>query len=395
MTNQNTGSSAASAKSFIPRHIGPTDADVAAMLELSGVRLTRRADRRDGAGGHPPEASARDPRADVGIRGADRTARRSRGATRSPGRTSGSDTHDCITPPVIQRNVLENPGWYTAYTPYQAEVAQGRLEALLNFQTMVMDLTGLEIANASLLDEGTAAAEAMALSYAVHGKPGKETFFISDECHPQTIDVVKTRAHARGVDGRGRRLAEGGDRQRRVRRAAAVSGDRRRRLRLPAVLRARARRGRARDGGDGSHEPRAPDAARANGAPTSRSATRSASACRWDMAVRTPRFSRPRTNSSDSCPGRIIGVSRDADGKPALRMALQTREQHIRREKATSNVCTAQVLLAVIAGMYAVWHGPERLTAIATRDPHARRDARGGPREARLLAVDATTSSTR
>src|SRR2546423_8437003 len=126
----------------------------------------------------------------------------------------GMGYSDCVTPPVIQRNILENPGWYTAYTPYQAEVAQGRLEALLNFQTMVMDLTGFEIANASLLDEGTAAAEAMAMSYAGRGKPGKETYFVSDECHPQTIDVVKTRAHARGVEvvvGDWRKAAIGDD----------------------------------------------------------------------------------------------------------------------------------------------------------------------------------------
>src|SRR5207302_8787268 len=112
----------------------------------------------------------------------------------------GAGYSGCITPPVIQRNVLESPGWYTAYAPYQAEIAQGRLEALLNFQTMIMDLTGFEIANASLLDEGTAAAEAMAMAYAARGKPGKEVFFVADSCHPQTIDVVRTRAHARGVD---------------------------------------------------------------------------------------------------------------------------------------------------------------------------------------------------
>ena len=249
--------------------------------------------------------------------------------------------------------MLENPGWYTAYTPYQAEIAQGRLEALLTFQTMVMDLTGLEIANASLLDEGTAAAEAMAMSYAARGKPGKETFFVSDECHPQTIDVVKTRAHARGVTvvvGDWRKAPIGAD----------VFGAL---LQYPAT--------------DGAvHDYRQfCERAHAVGALVTvatdllslvlltppgewgadvASATRSDSACRWATAVRTRRFSRRKDEFKRQLPGRIIGVSRDADGKPALRMALQTREQHIRREKATSNVCTAQVLLAVIAGMYAV-----------------------------------------
>ena len=307
----------------------------------------------------------------------------------------GLGYYDCITPPVIQRNILENPGWYTAYTPYQAEIAQGRLEALLNFQTMVIDLTGLEIANASLLDEGTAAAEAMAMSYAARGKPGKETFFISDDCHPQTIDVVKTRAHARGVDvvvGDWRKATIGDD----------VFGAL---LQYPATDGARLRLSRS------------SASARTRPARWSRSATDLMSLVlltppgEWgaDVCVgNSQRFGVPlgyggphaaffatKDEFKRQLPGRIIGVSRDADGKPALRMALQTREQHIRREKATSNVCTAQVLLAVIAGMYAVWHGPERLTAIARAHPRARGDARRGTRAARLHARAATTTSTR
>src|SRR6476620_7896599 len=222
MTNKNTAraaapagpaSAAASATSFVPRHIGPTDADVAAMLELlgydsldslidatvpAGIRLQRPLAIHAGLSEHEALDHLKS------IIKKNQVARS----------YLGLGYYDTLTPPVIQRNVLENPGWYTAYTPYQAEIAQGRLEALLNFQTMVMDLTGLEIANASLLDEGTAAAEAMALAYAVHGKPGKETFFVSSECHPQTIDVVKTRAHARGVSvvvGDWRKAAIGDD----------------------------------------------------------------------------------------------------------------------------------------------------------------------------------------
>src|SRR5262245_10956071 len=198
MTNKNTTPGADPATSFVPRHIGPTPADVAAMLEVLGYdSLDALIDATVPAGirlGRPlaihRSMSEHDALENL------RTIAKRNQVTRS---FLGLGYYDCITPPVIQRNVLENPGWYTAYTPYQAEIAQGRLEALLNFQTMVMDLTGLEIANASLLDEGTAAAEAMAMAYAVHGKPGKETFFVSSECHPQTIDVVKTRAHARGV----------------------------------------------------------------------------------------------------------------------------------------------------------------------------------------------------
>src|SRR5690349_8158686 len=185
--------------SFVPRHIGPSDADVSAMLELLGydsldalidatvpaaIRLKRPL---------AIHAQMSEYQALTNLRGIARKNQVFRSYL-------GLGYYDCVTPPVIRRNILENPGWYTAYTPYQAEIAQGRLEALLTFQTMVMDLTGLEIANASLLDEGTAAAEAMAMSYAARGKPGKETFFVSDECHPQTIDVVKTRAHARGIE---------------------------------------------------------------------------------------------------------------------------------------------------------------------------------------------------
>src|SRR5215208_4078503 len=184
---------------FAYRHIGPRRSDVEEMLELLGYSsLERFIDavvpeeirlRRPLA--LPPGRSEREVlQALRGLAGMNRVFRS----------YIGMGYAGCFTPQVIQRNVLENPGWYTAYTPYQAEIAQGRLEALLNFQTVIVDLTGLEIANASLLDEGTAAAEAMAMSYAARGKPGKETFFVSDECHPQTIDVVKTRAHARGIE---------------------------------------------------------------------------------------------------------------------------------------------------------------------------------------------------
>ena len=279
----------------------------------------------------------------------------------------GMGYHDCHTPPVILRNVLENPGWYTAYTPYQAEIAQGRLEALLNFQTMVSDLTGLPIANASLLDEGTAAAEAMAMAHALAGTAGASVFFVADSCHPQTIEVVRTRARARGFTVVVGDPAEFEFGSHGVRRAAAVSGHRRRGRRLPRAGGTCARGGRAGDGGGRPAGARRCSRRRASGAPTSRSAARSGSACRWATAGRTRRSSPRATSTSASMPGRIIGVSRDAEGRPALRMALQTREQHIRREKATSNVCTAQVLLAVMAGMYAVWHGPDGLTRIARR----------------------------
>ncbi|MGK7313140.1 MAG: aminomethyl-transferring glycine dehydrogenase [Candidatus Longimicrobiales bacterium M2_2A_002] len=277
----------------------------------------------------------------------------------------GMGYHGTHTPPVIQRNILENPGWYTAYTPYQAEISQGRLEALLVYQTMVMDLTGLEIANASLLDEATAAAEAMALAEsAARGKRSK--FLVSDGCHPQTIDVVRTRARARGwevVVGDHREWEIGDD----------VFG---------VLVQYPATDGEIIDYGDlvdAAHEAGALVVVAAD----LLSLTLLSPPGDWgaDVAVgTTQRFGVPMGYGGPHAayfatsekykrqmPGRIIGVSQDSRGEDAFYMALQTREQHIRREKATSNVCTAQVLLAVMAGMYAVYHGPDGLRKIAGR----------------------------
>ena len=365
MTHTSQDVSAADAASFIPRHIGPSDADLRAMLDLLGY------DSLDALIDATVPAGIRFRRP-LAIH-APMTEHEALDSLRAIARRNqvyrsflGLGYYGCFTPPVIQRNVLENPGWYTAYTPYQAEIAQGRLEALLNFQTMVMDLTGLEIANASLLDEGTAAAESMTMSYALRGKPGKETFFVSDECFPQTIGVVKTRARARGIDvvvGDWRKAPLGAD----------VFGVL---LQYPAVD------GAIHDYRQFCERAHAVDAV-VTVATDLMSLVLLTPPGEWgaDVCVgNSQRFGVPlgyggphaaffatKDEFKRQIPGRIIGVSRDADGKPALRMALQTREQHIRREKATSNVCTAQVLLAVMASMYAVYHGPERLTAIARR----------------------------
>ncbi len=277
----------------------------------------------------------------------------------------GMGYHDCITPPVIQRNILENPGWYTAYTPYQAEISQGRLEALLNFQTMVCDLTGLEIANSSLLDEGTAAAEAMTMSHGL-SKNGSNRFFISEACYPQTIEVVRTRALARGFE-----LIVGNYETFDF--SSPVFG---------ALLQYPADEGSVCDYSEFIR--RAHDF----GALVTVAADllalvllRAPGELGADIAVgSSQRFGVPlgyggphagyfatRDAYKRQMPGRIVGVSRDSNGKPALRLALQTREQHIRRDKATSNICTAQVLLGVMASMYAVYHGPEGLRQIARR----------------------------
>jgi glycine dehydrogenase len=351
--------------SFVPRHVGPTEADVQEMLGQLGystldalidatipeaIRLRRPLAIHAGRSEHEALASLRA----ISLKNQ---------VFRS---YLGYGYHDTLTPPVIQRNILENPGWYTAYTPYQAELAQGRLEALLNFQTMVMDLTGLEIANASLLDEGTAAAEAMFLAYQAKGSETKNTLFIDERCHPQTIDVVQTRAQARGI------ATTVGDS------AAANFGAETFGLLLQypttegVVLDYRATAERAHAAG-----------ALVIAAADLMSLVLLTPPGEWgaDVCVgNTQRFGVPlgyggphaaffatKDEFKRTLPGRIIGVSRDSSGRPALRMALQTREQHIRREKATSNVCTAQVLLAVIASMYAVWHGPNGLRAIASR----------------------------
>lgn len=275
----------------------------------------------------------------------------------------GQGYYGTHTPNVVLRNVLENPAWYTAYTPYQPEISQGRLEALLNFQTMVADLTALDIANASLLDEGTAAAEAMAL--ARRGARSKSpVFFVSRHCHPQTIEVVRTRAEGLGIE-----IVEGDESQGLPECFGVL-------LQYPHSL-----------GGVADYRALA-EQAHAQGAVVACATDLLALAViaapgEWgaDIAVGSAqRFGVPfgfggphagfmacRDALKRSMPGRLVGVSRDAQGRPALRLALQTREQHIRREKATSNICTAQVLLAVMAGLYAVWHGPAGLAGIARR----------------------------
>jgi glycine dehydrogenase len=281
----------------------------------------------------------------------------------------GTGYYDTITPNVILRNILENPAWYTAYTPYQAEIAQGRLEALLNFQTVVSDLTGMDLANASLLDEATAAAEAMHMLYAMRpaSKKSASTFFVSERCHPQTIDVLLTRATPIGIqvlvgDHRSVNLTNG-----------EIFG---------ILLQYPASDGEVFDYTDlisAAHELGITTAVAADllaltlltppGEMGADVVVGSAQRFGVPMGFGGPHaaYFATRDAFKRQIPGRIIGVSQDAEGKPALRMALQTREQHIRREKATSNICTAQVLLAVMAGSYAVYHGPQRLKAIAEK----------------------------
>ncbi len=364
--------------SFARRHIGPGEAEIRLMLEALGydsldaltdaavpdnIRLGRPLRLPSAASEHEALAELR------------RIASQNR-VFRS---FLGLGYHDTITPPVIRRNVVENPGWYTAYTPYQPEIAQGRLEALLNFQTMVMDLTGLPIANASLLDEATAAAEAVAMCHAIKGgrKGERTTFFVSELCHPQTIDVVRTRSRARDWQ--------------------IVVGDHHTFEPTPAVfgvlLQYPATDGEIVDYGDVVARAHAADAMVVVAAdPMALTLLTPPGEWGADIAIgSTQRFGVPlgyggphaayfatRDEFKRQLPGRIIGVSTDAQGQPALRMALQTREQHIRREKATSNICTSQVLLAVVASFYAVYHGPQGLRAIGERLNALARSLAGG-----------------
>jgi len=276
----------------------------------------------------------------------------------------GQGYYGTVTPPAIQRNILENPAWYTAYTPYQPEISQGRLEALLNYQTMICDLTGLEIANASLLDEATAAAEAMTMAQRV-AKSKATAFFVDQDCHPQNIAVIQTRAAALGIE------VIVGDPD--TMDASAVFG---------AIFQYPGTYGHIRDFTDHIarlHEAKATAIVAAD--PLALTLLKEPGQMGADIAVgSTQRFGVPlgyggphaayfacKDAHKRSMPGRIVGVSVDSHGHKAYRLSLQTREQHIRREKATSNVCTAQALLAVMASMYAVFHGPEGLQAIAQR----------------------------
>jgi glycine dehydrogenase len=277
----------------------------------------------------------------------------------------GMGYYGCLVPGVIQRNILENPGWYTQYTPYQAEISQGRLEALLNYQTMIADLTGLPMANASLLDEGTAAAEAMHMCAASSDAADGSVFLVADDCHPQTIEVVKTRAGALGVDVRV------GDPE-----SFDFEGA------FGVLLQYPGTDGRIRDWSalaERAHQAKALvviatdllalTMLRPPGEIGADIAVGSAQRFGVPMGYGGPHaaFLSTRDEHKRQLPGRVIGVSRDRHGRMAYRMSLQTREQHIRREKATSNICTAQVLLAIMAGMYGVYHGPEGLRAIARR----------------------------
>ncbi len=354
------------ADSFVARHIGPSETEIAAMLhEVGAATLADLA-----AKAVPPTIRSNraldlpDPVDEAGVIAELRAL-----AARNQLKKSliGMGYHGTNTPPVILRNVLESPGWYTAYTPYQAEIAQGRLEALLNFQTMICDLTGMQIANASLLDEATAAAEAVAMAHAI-SKAKSDVVAVATDLHPQTRAVLATRAAPLGM-----RLIDVAPAD--VTAIGAANP-------FALVLQYPGTTGAVRDLSaeiDAAHEAGALAIVAAD--PLALALLTPPGEMGADVVVGSAqRFGVPmgfggphagffatRDAYKRTMPGRLVGVSLDAAGAPAMRLALQTREQHIRREKATSNICTAQVLLAVIAGFYAVWHGPEGLRRIARR----------------------------
>jgi len=351
---------------FTPRHLGPNAAEVAEMVKALGYASLHAV--IDAA--VPAKIRNERPLALAPGRGEHETLAELRAiAAKNNVFKSyiGQGYHDCITPPVIQRNILENPGWYTAYTPYQAEIAQGRLEALVNFQTMVTDITGLDIANASLLDEATAAAEAMHMAHAACKDSGVRAIFVSRGCHPQTIQVVQTRAEALGIEVL---VDDEGAFDFAKTRVFAVL------VQYPDTT------GEIRDYVDFFSRAHAAGALAICAAdPLALTLLRPPGEFGADIAIgSTQRFGVPLGYGGPHAayiavtdelkrlmPGRLVGVSKDVHGQPAYRLALQTREQHIRRDKATSNICTAQVLLAVMASMYAVYHGPEGLGRIARR----------------------------
>ncbi|MFU6377188.1 aminomethyl-transferring glycine dehydrogenase [Metapseudomonas otitidis] len=354
------------ANEFIARHIGPREADIQAMLDLLG-----HSDLEALTASVIPESIKDSSVLDLALPGQGEAealaAIKAIAAKNQLLRNHiGQGYYPCHTPSPILRNLLENPAWYTAYTPYQPEISQGRLESLLNFQTLISDLTGLPIANASLLDEGTAAAEAMTFCKRLSKNKASNAFFASRHCHPQTLDVLRTRAEPLGIE-----VVVGDERE--ISDVSAYFGAL---LQYPAT--------------DGDIHDYRDLVERLHGA----NALVAVAADLLALTLLTPpgefgadvalgsaqRFGVPlgfggphaayfatRDAFKRDMPGRLVGVSIDRHGKPALRLAMQTREQHIRREKATSNICTAQVLLANIASMYAVYHGPQGLTRIAKR----------------------------
>ncbi|PPC62937.1 glycine dehydrogenase (aminomethyl-transferring) [Pantoea sp. ICBG 1758] len=350
---------------FIERHIGPTDAQQASMLEAIGA-------------GSLNELISTIVPADIQLPGPPATgdaATEQQALAELKAMASQNQRYKSwigmgysavITPPVILRNMLENPGWYTAYTPYQPEVSQGRLEALLNFQTLTLDLTGMDIASASLLDEATAAAEAMAMAKRVSKLKSATRFFIADDIHPQTLDVVRTRAETFGFDliiDRAEKARDHEDLFGVLLQQVGTSGEVHDYHDLIAELKSR------KVVVSVAADFMALLLLEAPGKQGADIVFGSAQRFGVPMGYGGPHaaFFASRDEHKRSMPGRIIGVSRDAAGNTALRMAMQTREQHIRREKANSNICTSQVLLANIAGLYAVWHGPQGLQRIASR----------------------------